>query len=254
MNTLLKWPKTAQQGKYSSLKANFILATLYRLEKRISERFPDSGLRQVANELLNVASQTTGLVQRLSRPNWWLRSLAFLAISLVIAMVVTLASLSLRLAPGADGWVEWIQAIESVINELIFLALALFFLFSIEIRVKRRIALKALHRLRSIAHVIDMHQLTKDPAYILAEAHPTASSPERAMTAFQLSRYLDYCSEMLSLTSKMSALFVQHLDDPVILAAVNDLETLSDGLSSKIWQKIMILQQRENALLLTEEE
>jgi hypothetical protein len=29
----------------------------------------------------------------------------------------------------------------------------------------------------------------------------TASSPERSLTPFQLSRYFDYCSEMLSITS-----------------------------------------------------
>ena len=33
----------------------------------------------------------------------------------------------------------------------------------------------------------------------------------------------------------------QYLRDPVILNAVNDVETLTAGLSHKIWQKIMIL-------------
>ena len=69
----------------------------------------------------------------------------------------------------------------------------------------------------------------------------TASSPTSGLTRFQLSRYLDYCSELLALISKLAALHVQYLNDPVVLNAVNDIETLAGDLSSKIWQKIMIL-------------
>ena len=61
------------------------------------------------------------------------------------------------------------------------------------------------------------------------------------MTNFELSRYLDYCSEILALIAKTAVLFVQNQEDPVILEAVNDLESLTHGLSGKIWQKIMIL-------------
>ncbi len=110
-------------------------------------------------------------------------------------------------------------------------------------RYKRSLALRSLHALRSLAHVVDMHQLTNDPAIILAGTNfkPTESSPQRTMTPYQLTRYLEYCSEMLSLTSKLAALHVQFLDDPVVLDAVNDIESLTQGLSNKIWQKIMIL-------------
>ena len=34
---------------------------------------------------------------------------------------------------------------------------------------------------------------------------------------------------------------MQCVNDPVVLDAVNDIETLGSDLSSKIWQKIMIL-------------
>jgi len=40
------------------------------------------------------------------------------------------------------------------------------------------------------------------------------------MTPFELGRYLDYCSEMLSLTGKVAALYAQDLDDPVVVEAV----------------------------------
>ena len=61
------------------------------------------------------------------------------------------------------------------------------------------------------------------------------------MTAFELTRYLTYCSEMLSLVGKIAALYVQGFQDAIVLEAVNDVETLTTGLSQKIWQKILIL-------------
>ena len=88
-----------------------------------------------------------------------------------------------------------------------------------------------------------MHQLTKDPHRIVNKKifDSTTLSPKLEMTSFQLRRYLDYCSEMLSLTGKIAAVYVQEFDDGVALASVSELETLTTGLSSKIWQKIAIV-------------
>ena len=63
------------------------------------------------------------------------------------------------------------------------------------------------------------------------------------MTEFELIRYLDYCSEMLSLTGKLAALYMQDMRDPVIIESVNEIEDLTTSLSRKIWQKIMVLNQ-----------
>ena len=80
-----------------------------------------------------------------------------------------------------------------------------------------------------------MHQLTKDPEWVLARGQETGILPPRQMSRFELSRYLDYCSEMLSLAGKIAALYIQRFDDPVALAAVNEVEALTSGLSRKIW-------------------
>jgi hypothetical protein len=127
------------------------------------------------------------------------------------------------------------------LNVVILLAAAILFLVTTERRIKRGRALKAIHELRALAHVIDMHQLTKDPERVLLQTKNTASSPKPNLTPAQLTRYLDYCSEMLSLIGKLAALYVQQFDDSVALDAVNDIEQLTNGLSRKIWQKISIL-------------
>jgi hypothetical protein len=108
------------------------------------------------------------------------------------------------------------------------------------------ITLDALHRLRSLAHVIDMHQLTKDPT-VLLDAHKTSVSPERTMTRFELTRYLDYCSEMLALIGKLAALYGERMRDSVVIDAVNDIENLTTGLGRKIWQKITIIEALDEA-------
>ena len=86
-----------------------------------------------------------------------------------------------------------------------------------------------------------MHQLTKDPEMVLTQHPKTDVSPDRNMTPFELNRYLDYCSEMLALISKVGALYVQSFPDSQALAAVDEIENLTTALSRKIWQKIMIL-------------
>lgn len=87
-----------------------------------------------------------------------------------------------------------------------------------------------------------MHQLTKDPGHALRETKNTPSSPRRTLDKVSLERYLDYCTEMLSITGKIAALYVKDFDDSVVVASVNEVEALSSALSSKIWQKMMILE------------
>lgn len=225
---------------YRHLNAQRIATTVERLGRRVEERFPGSGLSRVSRELLDVAREHEAQVARILRPNWLVRAGVGIVVLALVAVVVG-AALSLRVSVNVDRITDLLQTLDAAVNEIILLALALFFLVSLEGRLKRRQALRALHQLRSIAHVIDMHQLSKDPEAILSPTMATASSPHRTMTRFQLSRYLDYCAEMLSLTSKLAALHVQYGRDPVVMSAVSDIENLTAGLSQKIWQKITIL-------------
>jgi len=236
--------ETAEEGRFTILRAGAILKTTEKLKQRISERFPESGLFGVCKEFHQLAIRSEDLAQRLQGPIWPVRLAAMAAAILLVGIVIwALSHLIQHFKFDASGIFSLLQTTESAINELIFLGLALFSLLSLEMRIKRHSALKALHRLRSIAHVVDMHQLTKDPAYLLSKAKisDTESSPKRTLTRHQLMRYLDYCSELLALNAKVAALFAQNTDDSVVLSAVNDLELLVQGLSVKIWQKIMIL-------------
>ena len=225
---------------YRQLDPAQIIETARTLSSRIDDRFPGSGLSRVSIELLDVARESQASIERTSGPYWPLRLLAFSGLVLLIAIVVT-AVFSIPLRGASGGWFDLAQGIEAIVNEVVFLAIAVFFLFTLESRRRRALALRSIHELRSIAHIVDMHQLTKDPDAVMAPERATPSSPQRRMTRFELSRYLDYCSELLSITSKLAALHAQHVQDPVVLDAVNGIQNLTHGLSAKIWQKIMIL-------------
>ncbi|MFO0942700.1 MAG: hypothetical protein U0930_18335 [Pirellulales bacterium] len=99
-----------------------------------------------------------------------------------------------------------------------------------------------------MAHVIDMHQLTKDPERLLPDWVPSEHSPAMNMTAFELGRYLDYCNELLSLIGKLAAVYVQRFDDEVAIEAVNEVEMLTANLCDRIWQKIMFLNSIETQM------
>jgi hypothetical protein len=228
--------------RYSELDARPVRATIQALARRIAERFPTSGLLGVAEELLRTADQNEALIAQLRRPIWWLRCASVLGALALLALVAWAGMQIAQLASSGHGSLsDLLQGIDAAVNELIFMSIVLFFLVSLEVRFKRHKALGMLHRLRSLAHVVDMHQLTKDPGPVLGQAERTPSSPERTLSQAQLIRYLDYCSELLSLISKLAALQVQYLQDAVVLDAVTEIESLTAGLSGKIWQKIGIL-------------
>ena len=236
---------------YRQLDAAQIIATIQRLQQRILERFPSRHLGQVAGQLAEFASEATANIEWYQRPHIPLRLLIALfvaiipAILLIVFVVGHFETVSIHLH-------EFIQTTEAMLASIVFIGAAVIYLVSLERRIKRSRVIQHLDELRAVAHIVDMHQLTKDPERVLRkdnEAGSTKSSPTVKLNAFQLGRYFDYCSEMMSLTSKVAALYAQASVDPQIGAAVLEIENLTTGLSRKIWQKMMLLQQMHAAKL-----
>jgi len=225
---------------YRALDPTRIVETIERLEERISVRFPGSGLARVCADLCGVARQTSQRITYVDRPNWTLR---LLLLSMGGASVVVLAYLAAQAAvlKGTDEWSETVQGLDALLNLLVLLGGGAFFISTLETRWKRSRALTALHELRSIVHVIDMHQLAKDPSSE-RPAMVSIGGGQRKMSNFELMRYLDYCSEMLSLTAKCAALYAERLSDSVVVDTVGAIERLTSELSNKIWQKITIIE------------
>lgn len=227
---------------HSSLDPERIVETTDRLRRRIVERFPDASLGAVATTLLGLARQHAARSAAIRRPNWAWRGLSF-ALLAVGCGLIALVAWQARLA-RADGLslAELLQAIEAGLSMTFFVGAGAVYLLSLDMRTRRRRCLRALHELRSMAHIVDMHQLTKDPERAIEGGADTPSSPERDLSPAELVRYLDYCAEMLALMGKIAALYVQDFPDPPAVAAVDDIEDLTNGLARKIWQKILIVE------------
>lgn len=226
---------------YRSLDPEKIIQTAQTLHLRIEERFAGSSLSHVAAELTEAARDARDRAEALTRPILWLRvliGLVTVAGFFIFAFVGTFLSFD-RIGP--DGF-SFVQGIEATINTLVLAGLGYITLFKAEERIKRTRVLDGLYPLRSLIHIIDMHQLTKDPVTLSAGFRRTKSSPERKLSPADLSRYLDYCSEMLAITGKLAALYAQAVPDTEVVEAVNDVENLGSNLSGKIWQKIMMIE------------
>lgn len=228
---------------FRQLDSDKIVETVKALHDRIEERFPGSGLGKVIGELLLVAQETLERMRWIQRPHLALRAtaiiLSLVIVTLFIALVTHIRKISF------DEFTNFMQGLDASIGSIVFVGAAILFLLSWEKRIKRSRALKAIHELRALAHIVDMHQLTKDPERSL-RGQPIAASGKRVMTPFQLARYLDYCSDAMALISKIAALYSQGFQDEVLLDAVDDIEDLTAGFSRKIWQKISILENLDN--------
>lgn len=224
---------------YRTIDGGAVVATLESLELRIKARFPNGNLQHVCKELTGISRDTTVRAQTLAKPNLYIRC----GVALVLILGVVSAKFGFEHVQMSSlsklGRFE-VSTFESLVNLLLLMGAAIFSLITLETRVKRAAALRALHELRSIIHVVDMHQLTKDPSMIGEKT--SGVGPEHELGRFQLVRYLDYCSEMLSLTAKLAALYAQDVSDVGVVDAASDIEQLATNLSQKVWQKISILQ------------
>ena len=228
-------------GQKTDLDAVHVVASAKRLRDRVVERFPEANLGRTADRLLVTAESTVARAEELARPNIPLRvTIVLLLAGLVLALAWGIYTLQPS-ETGVERIDDAVAFFQATIESLVFVGIGVIFLVTLERRWKRNRALKAIHELRVLAHLVDMHTLDKDPIYVGKGGPTTASSPKRTMSAFELNRYLDYCSEMLSLIGKIAALYGRDMDDPVALGAVDQVESVTTGLSRKIWQKLMLL-------------
>lgn len=230
-------------GDPIKLSGEHVGATVAHLGRRIDARFGERGLTKTARDLGHLVE----LVQteagqshvRLRRTTLGARTASIAIIA--ATLIALLYSLRSAVLDGLARTADWVPLTESVINDLVFAAIAVVFLWAFPERLERRALLRLLHRLRSLTHVIDMHQLSKDPEQVSPSYVPTVQSVSHGLSAEQLHHYLNYCSELLSLTAKTAALCAEHSTDGVVLETVSDIETLTTNLSNKIWQKISLL-------------
>jgi hypothetical protein len=223
------------------LGAEHVHRTVVALERRVHARVPSRGLHRVALELVEMVDRVTTVSVTNRRRIDTARGVSRVLMVLVVVATAVALVLVARDVTRVGSGIDWVPLIESTINDLVFAGIALWFLWSFPERVRRGEILQLLYQLRSLAHIIDMHQLTKDPERLRPDYVRTPVSPDPRLSRDELEHYLNYCSELLSLVGKAAALCAEESRDGVVLDTVSTIETLTTDMSRKIWQKISLL-------------
>jgi hypothetical protein len=227
-------------GLHEPLQAPEVRETVDALYGRIEARFPTRGLLGVCGDVATLVDEVqlaAGVGHRQIRLARAVSRGATAVVLAVTALALVLAAKDV-VTGDVDNFIEGLGVAETAISDLVYAAIAIFFLWAYPERLQRSRLLNLLHQLRSTAHVIDMHQLTKDPEQLKPSFVPTSKSTRLDLDRDQMERYLDYCSELLSLVGKTAALCAEESRDSLVLETVSTIENLTVGLSRKIWQKI----------------
>jgi hypothetical protein len=229
-------------ARYRNLDHDKLLGTIESITQRILALFPPSGLGEVSVELLATAKHCLAEVREIKKPLWKLRAVvaaSVVALTLLPALPAFGMNFPLKFATLA----EFLSATDAGFNILLLLAGGVLFLISVESRIKRNRTLRALNELRSLAHVVDMHQLSKDPG---VQAEPLAPRvpgrrPPVIRNQGDLWHYLNFCGDLLAVLGKLAACFAEAVTDRSVLDSINEIEMLCTALSRKIWHKMSIV-------------
>jgi len=140
---------------YRSLDPGKVIDTIGVLRHRIVERFPGAGLGEVCAELLLLAGENSARAEKIASRNMPLRIAIFVLLAAGVAALAWIVRLFTSFPTAVDNVFSVLQGVDAGANLIVLTGAGVFFLTRIEERLKRRAALKALHELRSIVHVID---------------------------------------------------------------------------------------------------
>jgi len=234
MNAPLASPSAAPAppGCGTVLREDKIVETARNYHKRIDKRFPSAGISRVAAEVVRVSEAAAERAAYIRRPDRWQWAgrvaIAVLALGVIIGYFTSHEDQPFTLAK-IYRFVDETKVFGA------YLVAAAIFLWNADTRWKRKRALQAVHELRSLAHLVDMYQLVKAPD------RPDVTVAGKVLDADALRWYLQYCTELLALLSKVGQLYVQDFPDAIALAAVDQFENLTGSLSAKIYQKLTLL-------------
>ena len=114
---------------------------------------------------------------------------------------------------------------------MVALAGALWFLITLEARLKRKRALDSLQELREFIHVIDATQRYYTPDLYRQDGEGPSHSRRFDHT------YLLFCSQMLGVISNLAALYTRGSAGDSIMRASADIEMFATALTSKLYAK-----------------
>jgi hypothetical protein len=235
--------RTSPAGDEVQLASDHVGSTVAHLERRIFARFGERGLTKAARDLghlvVLVQSGADKSHDRLRRRALGARAagIAIVAVTLV-ALVFSLRS---AVVDGLPRTTDWVPLVESVIQDLVFAAIAVVFLWALADPFGAAPAIAAAPP-AALAGARDRYapalqgsraaepQLHADPAEHRARPGrgPAVSLPHLLLGDVEPDR------------EDVGAMWrAQH--DGVVVETISTIQTLTTELSNKIWQKISLL-------------
>ncbi|MGO9601023.1 MAG: hypothetical protein ACLP7Q_23830 [Isosphaeraceae bacterium] len=207
-----------------------VIETTENLDRRVRDRFPESNLAGLTAELARIARQTDKRVRQARRPIYIIRVACLLAVTVgLLGLWYLVRHIRTRWEFGTIT--EVFESADAGFNLLVVLAGALWFLITIEARVKRKETLAFLGELIEFVQLIDVTQLYYTPEFYRSNPLPGDTSPRLDYT------YLLFCSEMLGVIGNLAPLYTRgNLDDSVWRAA-SDVVMLANAINGRLLSK-----------------
>lgn len=213
----------------TKLRAEDIQEMLEKQKVQLYKDFPTSTLNNTCESMLTISREINRTIKEVNKRNYIVTGLLCI-LSVLIFSSITYTWKKLNITFTEINVSDFVQMFDASFSFLILLGSGALFLISYQSKARKKKLTRAISKLTGLAHVIEAHQLSKDP-----HSHPFQDDE-------QLIKYLGHCSDLLALTSKIGFLYVQAFDDPETQAVESGLENLISGISRKVWQKIMIIQ------------
>jgi len=225
---------------HPSLKHQVIVDRIKILSFRIHDRFPKSSLKEHSFNFVQFSKEFKMKIDNSKKWSkmFWIWKVALMLITLVFSTLM----MDHLIKDLSDSPLETLPILNAFFNMSFLFFGFFYFLFTVDRWYSRIRISELLIELKNYIHVADMHQINKDPNHFHDEYISAENSPTKSLTKFELQRYLDYTHEFISLSSKLSCLILDKFhDDQEIISSVNEVDLLCNGISSKIWQKIIVL-------------
>ncbi len=223
------------------LDCRLIEENVAELALRISERFKNHKINDVAEQLVKLCKHAKATHERLGRPIYVLRVVSIL-LSLTLVYIIALIVLHMRSLPDDMSVLDLLQALDAGSNAAIFLALSVYFIYRFEFFIRRKRIIHEIDRLANLASVVRILHLPKEPTRLLRRDLATEHSPHVNMTTDELERYLAYCRELATYAASLARVYALQIVDGMVEEAASDVSSLAHTVSNEVGQKQTVLQ------------
>lgn len=207
-----------------------IIETADALAQRVERGLPGSTLAGLAAELATIARDTGRRVQEAKKPIVAIRvASATTIVCTLLGLLYFLRNIQSRTEFTSVS--EFLGAVDTGFNFLVALAGAMWFLATLEARLKRKVVLDHIQELREFVHVIDATQL-----YYTPDLYPQDGDASGHRQRFDHT-YLLFCTQMLGVICNLAALYTRGEAGDSIMQSAGSVEMFSAALTSKLYGK-----------------